>query len=84
MNERLVRAEVGAKYDAERVRKQEVILSILLEEAAEGRLYTANQFAEVFENKGGLGGKDESSTFRAIALPGSNGVIDQRPPVADG
>lgn len=58
MNERLVRAEVGAKYDAERMRKQEVILSILLEEAAEGRLYTANQFAEVFENKGGLGGKD--------------------------
>lgn len=58
MNERLVRAEVGAKYDAERARKQEVILSILLEEAAEGRLYTANQFAEVFENKGGLGGKD--------------------------
>src|SRR5690606_13283683 len=46
MNERLVRAEVGAKYDAERVRKQEVILSILLEEAAEGRLYTVNQFAE--------------------------------------
>ncbi|WP_246020770.1 AAA family ATPase [Paracoccus subflavus] len=31
MNERLVRAEVGAKYDAERVRKREVILSILLE-----------------------------------------------------
>lgn len=58
MNERLVRAEVGAKYDAERMRKQEVILSILLEEAADGRLYTANQFAEVFENKGGLGGKD--------------------------
>jgi hypothetical protein len=58
MNERLVRPEVGAKHDAERDRKRDVILSILIEEAAEGRLYTINQFAEVFENKGGLGGKD--------------------------
>ncbi len=58
MNERLVRAEVGARHDAERVRKQDVILGILLDEAAEGRLYTINQFAEAFENKAGLGGKD--------------------------
>lgn len=73
MNERLVRAEVGAKYDAERVRKQEVILSILLEEAAEGRLYTANQFAEVFENKGGLGGKD--AIRDRIAVQATKGTI---------
>jgi hypothetical protein len=58
MNERLVRAEVGARYDAERVRKQDVIIDILLEEAAKGRLYTINQFAEAFENEAGLGGKD--------------------------
>jgi hypothetical protein len=58
MNERLVRAEVGARHDAERVRKQDVILAILFDEAAEGRLYTINQFAEAFENKAGLGGKD--------------------------
>lgn len=58
MNERLVRAEVGARHDAERVRKQDVILAILFDEAAEGRLYTINQFAEAFENKVGLGGKD--------------------------
>ena len=58
MNERLVRAEVGAKFDAERVRKHDVILGLLLDEAAEGRLYTITQFAENFENTGGLGGKD--------------------------
>ncbi len=58
MNERLVRAEVGAKHDAERIRKQDVILAILLDEAAKGRLYTINQFAEAFENTAGLGGKD--------------------------
>ena len=58
MNERLVRAEVGARFDAERVRKQDVILGVLLDEAAKGRLYTINQFAESFENEAGLGGKD--------------------------
>ncbi|MDN2582946.1 AAA family ATPase [Aquibium sp. ELW1220] len=58
MNERLVRAEVGGKFDAERVRKQDVILGLLLDEAARGRLYTINQFAETFENAAGLGGKD--------------------------
>jgi hypothetical protein len=73
MNERLVRAEVGAKYDAERMRKQEVILSILLDEAAEGRLYTTNQFAEAFENAAGLGGKD---TIRdRIAVQATKGGI---------
>jgi AAA domain len=58
MNERLVRKDIGEKLDAERVRKHDRILSILLDEAAEGRLYTYNQFSEVFENKAGLGGKD--------------------------
>ena len=73
MNERLVRAEVGAKYDAERMRKQEVILSILLDEAAQGRLYTTNQFTEAFENAAGLGGKD---TIRdRIAVQATKGGI---------
>ena len=58
MNERLVRKEAGAKFDAERLRKHDVILGILLDEAACGRLYTTNQFCEFFENKSGLGGKD--------------------------
>jgi hypothetical protein len=57
MNERLVRAEVGAKHDAERIRKGDVILALLFEEAAEGRLYTSTQFGEAFENTAGLGSK---------------------------
>ena len=57
MNERLVRKEVGAKLDAERLRKHDVILGMLLDEAASERLYTAMQFAETFENQGGLGSK---------------------------
>lgn len=57
-SERLVRKALGDKLDAERVRKHDVILGVLLDEALEGRLYTINQFAEAFENRGGLGGKD--------------------------
>ncbi|MFD2237796.1 AAA family ATPase [Aureimonas populi] len=57
MNERLVRKEAGAKLDAERLRKGDVILTILHEEAAAGRLYTTTQFGEAFENKAGLGSK---------------------------
>jgi hypothetical protein len=55
--ERLVRKSLGEKLDAERVRKKDVILQLLCDEARHGRLYTALQFAEAFENKGGLGGK---------------------------
>jgi hypothetical protein len=55
MNERLVRQEVGAKHDAERNRKGDVILSMLFEEAAEGRLYTSTQSGAAFENQHGLG-----------------------------
>ena len=55
--ERLARQEVGAKLDAERLRKHDMILGILLDEAAEGHLYSIMQFAEKFENKGGLGSK---------------------------
>lgn len=57
MNERLVRAEVGARHDAERVRKGDVILGLLYEEARRGKLYTLAQFSEAFENTGGLGGR---------------------------
>src|SRR5690606_30279308 len=55
--ERLVRQEEGRRLDAERERKRDVILSILFEEAAEGRLYTSTQFGEAFENMAGLGSK---------------------------
>ncbi|MBR0679319.1 AAA family ATPase [Roseomonas eburnea] len=56
-DERLVRKEIGRKLDAERLRKHDVILGILLDEASEGRLYPMMQFAEAFENKAGLGSK---------------------------
>lgn len=59
--ERVVGQEIGAKHDAERDRKRDVILSILLAEAAEGRLYTSTQFREAFENQFGLGSQ---STIR--------------------
>lgn len=56
--ERIVRREFGEKLDAERARKHDVILQLLFDEAYAGRLYTALQFAESFENQAGLGGKD--------------------------
>ncbi|HWP26613.1 MAG TPA: hypothetical protein VNL39_09760, partial [Xanthobacteraceae bacterium] len=56
--ERLVRRSFGEKLDAERMRKRDVILQLIYEEALKGRLYTALQFAEAFENKAGLDGKD--------------------------
>ncbi len=55
--ERLVRKDIGRKLDAERLRKHDVILGILLDEAAAGRLYALMLFAETFENKVGLGSK---------------------------
>ena len=55
MNERLMRAETGAKHDAERDRKRDVILGLLFDEAVEGRLYTSTQFGAAFENQHGLG-----------------------------
>jgi len=55
--ERLVRQEVGRRFDAERERKRDVILDILYAQAAEGRLYTTMQFAEAFENQADLGSK---------------------------
>jgi len=55
--ERIVRKDGGAKLDAERNRKADVILSLLYEEALQGRLYTSNLFAEKFENRSGLGGQ---------------------------
>ncbi|RMG34777.1 MAG: hypothetical protein D6720_08520, partial [Gammaproteobacteria bacterium] len=50
-SERLVMQDYGERLDAERRRKRDVILELLFDEAAEGRVYTANQFAEAFEGK---------------------------------
>ena len=55
--DRLVRKDIGAKLDAERLRKHDMILGILLDEAAEERIYSTMQFAEKYENQGGLGSK---------------------------
>ncbi len=57
MNERLMRKETGARFDAERMRKNEVILGLIYEEALAGKVYTMTSFAEAFENKAGLGGQ---------------------------
>jgi putative DNA primase/helicase len=54
--QRLVNQELGEKLDAERRRKRDVIQQLIFDEAAAGRIYTANQFAEAFEGKVGLGG----------------------------
>ena len=54
-NERLVNQDHGERLDAERRRKRDVILQLIFDEAAESRVYTANQFAESFEGKAGLG-----------------------------
>ena len=56
-NERLVRQETGARHDAERVRKGDVILGMIAEQAAQGRMFTLTQFGAKFENKGSLGGQ---------------------------
>ena len=71
--ERLVRQVGGAKLDAERFRKHDVIISLLYEEAAEGRLYTSSQFAEKFENKSGLGG--HSTIRERISVLATTGHI---------
>lgn len=56
-NERLILQDYGKRLDAERRRKKDAILQILYEEAFQHRFYTANQFAESFEGKAGLGGE---------------------------
>lgn len=55
-NERLTHQKYGERLDAERDRKHDIILQIIAEESLKGNLYSANQFAEAFENKASLGG----------------------------
>lgn len=54
---RLAMHDYGERLDAERRRKRDVILQMLFDEAAQGRCYLPSQFADTFENRGGLGGK---------------------------
>ncbi|MBF0436936.1 MAG: AAA family ATPase [Magnetococcales bacterium] len=71
--DRLVRQEVGDRFDAERRRKHDVILQLIFDAAARGQAFTPNQFVEQFENQAGLGGKD---TIRArIGVLATKGYI---------
>ena len=54
-SQRLVNQDHGERLDAERRRKRDVILQLIYDEAAQGRLYTIAQFSEAFEGKAGLG-----------------------------
>ena len=53
---RIVGQTQGERLDAERERRHDVIVDLLLSEARAGRIYTQHQFAEAFEGKAGLGG----------------------------
>jgi hypothetical protein len=53
--QRLARDEVGNRLDAERNRKADVIVSLIMQEAEARRLYTSTQFCDAFENSRGLG-----------------------------
>ncbi|MEQ8693733.1 MAG: AAA family ATPase [Gammaproteobacteria bacterium] len=72
-SERLIRQEYGEKLDAERLRKRDVILQVLFEEALGGRVYTATQFAERFENRAGLGGR--STIAERVSVLTTKGYI---------
>lgn len=72
-SDRLVRQEYGDKLDAERLRKRDVILQVLFEEALAGRVYTSTQFAERFENSAGLGGR--STIAERISVLTTKGYI---------
>ena len=76
MNERLVRQDIGARHDAERDRKNQVVLGMIFDEAAEGRLYTATQFAEAFENQHDLGGR--YSIRERLSVLATKGLIKFR------
>ena len=72
-NARIVMRDYGERLDAERRRKRDTILQILFEEAALGRCYTTNQFAEAFEGKAGLGG--ERTVRERISALSTQGYI---------
>ncbi len=70
---RIAGEEMGKKHDAERIRKREVIVQILHDEALQGNVYTANQFSERFENQRGLGAK--ATIYERIHVLATKGYI---------
>jgi putative DNA primase/helicase len=72
--ERLVLHEYGAKLDAERRRKHDVILQILYDEAlAKGRCYTASAVRRKLRGQAGLGG--ERTIRERISVLATKGYI---------
>ncbi len=71
--ERLVRQHIGSKLDAERSRRQDLILDIIANEALTGRVFTGAAFAAQFENTHGLGGEDTIS--RRVNVLANKGYI---------
>ncbi len=72
-SERIVRKDYGEKQDAERKRCHDVILQLILDEAAKGNLYTPTQFRQVFDGEVGLGG--EVTIYRRLNVLMTKGFI---------
>ena len=53
--ERLAMRSQAIKLDAQQLRKKDAVISLIYSEASQGRVYTARQFSDTFENKSGLG-----------------------------
>ena len=70
-SERLVCQDYGAKLDAERHRRRDVIVQLLFDEAHKGNLYTPTQFCQTFEGMAGLGGEQTiQSRVNVLATKG--------------
>jgi len=54
-SERVVRDDYNNKLDLERLRRHDIILELIANEAYKGEVYTAASFAKCFEGKLGLG-----------------------------
>ena len=70
---RLVRESTSSKFDQERDRQHDIILQLIEDEAKEGRVYTANQFADHFEGKLGLG--SNRTILNRLSVLATNGDI---------
>ena len=70
---RLVRENTSNKFDQERDRQNDVILQLIEDEAKKGRVYTANQFADHFEGKLGLG--SNRTILNRLSVLATNGDI---------
>lgn len=73
LSARISREKQGRREDAERTRKKDIILQLIHSEAAEGYIYTSNQFGEKFEGKHGLG--SEKSIRNRISVLSTKGYI---------